>query len=514
MKKGNIMNMFKKSEKKNDEESKGKFILYYLDKNLHESSKKRTIIDDEEENAQTEITDVNTNIKDGGKSKKAKLDNTQTNDDSMKFETFVTALGKIETTKGENSKDGIKEIFAGIFKQIILDYPDDLTRAYYFLLSKVGPEYKSPELGIGNENLIKCLSKAIGKTDKQIKEGIKELGDLALVALEGKKTLGTMDKFGFGNGAPKKHLTLKQVMDTFIELSNIKGKSSYAEKEKVLVKLMFSANKEELKFIVRSLQKSLKIGASFKTIISSLARAITKLPAYSTNKEKDIERALLISINQLSDYDIIMKNLIDVITKKKPVDNLIELCHITPGIPLKPQLARPTTSINIIFQRFEGVPFSCEYKYDGFRGQVHNFDSKTQIFSRNLENMTESYPDILNHFKENKYCENFILDCELVAFDKKTNKILPFNQLTTRARKNVNVEDISIHVCIFLFDIIYLNDKSMCDLTLEERRKILIETFKESEYIKFAKFINSDKFEDIDTFMQESLVAGKYYNNL
>ncbi len=105
-----------------------------------------------------------------------------------------------------------------------------------------------------------------------------------------------------------------------------------------------------------------------------------------------------------------------------------------PGIPLKPQLARPTTSINIIFERFEGVPFSCEYKYDGFRGQVHYHNKTTHIFSRNLENMTESYPDIVDYFKNNTTLDSFIVDCEIVAFDKKTNKILQFQQLTTRSR--------------------------------------------------------------------------------
>ena len=122
--------------------------------------------------------------------------------------------------------------------------------------------------------------------------------------------------------------------------------------------------------------------------------------------------------------------------------------------------------------------------------------------------MTESYPDIVAYFRDNTKFESFIIDCEIVPFDKNTNKILPFQILTTRSRKNVNVEDISIHVCMFLFDIIYLNGKNLCELTLEERRNILLESFKETEEIKFAKFINSEKFEDIDTFMQESLVAG------
>lgn len=449
--------------------------------------------------------------------------NTNGNEKSILFSTITSALTKIEGLKGENSKDAIKECFSNLFKEIIESYPQDLSRLYYFLLSKVGPEYNSPEFGIGNETLVKCVAKATGKSEKNVKEGIHALGDLALVAMEGKKTLGTMDKFtGFVRTAEKKPLTLKKVFDAFFDLANIKGKSSFAEKERILVKLLFDATKEEIKFIIRSLQKSLKIGASFKTIIAALARCISRIYLAFNQKdliieEKEAEKNLLIAINQMADYDIIMQKIYECILQKLNFKRIAELCGITPGIPLKPQLARPTTGINIIFQRFENVPFTCEYKYDGFRGQIHHFICKktgfpkTEIFSRNLENMTESYPDVVKFVEEkirSEKIESFILDCEIVAFDSKTNKIQPFQVLTTRARKNVNIEDISIKVCMFLFDIIHLNGQNEIHKTLDERRKVLKDNFAESDHIKFAKYINSDKFEEIEVLMNESIQAG------
>lgn len=487
------------------------------------NSKKRKLIDDEEsepQNEQAEDLLISSNIDEASNIKNLDINNSE---NSIPFMTLVTALSHIEQCKGQNSKAAIKETFANLFKDIILNTPNDLSRAYYFLLSKVGPEYKSPEFGMGTGTLEKCVGKSIGKSDKHIKDQMVELGDLALVAMEGKKTLGTMDKFSGFVKTVKKDLTLKQVMDSFRELANIKGKSSFAEKEKLLVKLMFNANRDEVKYLVRSLQKGLKIGANFKTFIAAMAKSIAKIYIdYKINlEEKEAERALLLSINQLSDEDIVFKNMIDVVKKRENFNNLIELCEITPGIPVKPQLAKPTTGINIVFQRFEGVPFTCEYKYDGFRGQVHHYPvykdkklefNKTEIFSRNLENMTESYPDLVAHIEKlhSENASSFILDCEIVAFDKKTKKILPFHQLTTRGRKNVNIDEISIHVCMFLFDIIYLNGKNICSLNLDERRKLLLENFKEDEFIQHAKVSNSDKFEEIETFMQESIVGGIY----
>lgn len=58
-------------------------------------------------------------------------------------------------------------------------------------------------------------------------------------------------------------------------------------------------------------------------------------------------------------------------------------------------------------------------------------------------------------FKEST--TSFVLDAEAVAIDKTTKKLLPFQELSRRKRKDVKVEDIQVRVCLFGFDLLYLN---------------------------------------------------------
>jgi DNA ligase-1 len=57
--------------------------------------------------------------------------------------------------------------------------------------------------------------------------------------------------------------------------------------------------------------------------------------------------------------------------------------------------------------------------------------------------------------KENT--KSFVLDAEAVAIDKDTGKLMPFQELSKRKRKDVKIEDIQVRVCLFGFDLLYLN---------------------------------------------------------
>ena len=200
--------------------------------------------------------DLNENEKEENKNniKTQKTSSSETK--SILFREIVDVLLKVENCKGENSKDAVKELLSNLFIEIIQKYPADLPKIYYFLSSKVGPEYISPEFGIGEGILEKIVGKVIGISDKQLKEKLIELGDLGLVASEGKKNVKTMDAFSnfIKIGATKK-IDLNQILNVYKNVAIKKGKSSQDEKVKLLCDLMFKSDKDEIKFLVRSLQK-------------------------------------------------------------------------------------------------------------------------------------------------------------------------------------------------------------------------------------------------------------------
>ena len=225
------------------------------------------------------------------------------------------------------------------------------------------------------------------------------------------------------------------------------------EKENTIVKLCQDGENIEAKFIVRWLLKSMRTGVAEKTVLSALARAICYTPPNKmrtpdqilNNKRKlgenefndlcaKVEFAIKEATCECPNFGQIIDELLKIGTD---TEALRETCHLKVGIPLKPMLAKPTKGVNIVLKRFENIRFTCEYKYDGFRGQIHFYRKPgaqkhtVAIYSRNLENMTVAYPDVVSFLEQyvpnlDSQVNDFILDAELVAFDVDKQKILPF----------------------------------------------------------------------------------------
>ena len=196
-------------------------------------------------------------------------------------------------------------------------------------------------------------------------------------------------------------------------------------------------------------------------------------------------------------------------------------------------LAHPVKGIDEIFKRITQDNMTAEYKLDGERCQVildlnpnlyihvlktsnkihlENNDSVT-IFSRNGENSTEKFPDlipVIQKIKNNSSgkVRNFILDAEVVAYDTENEIILPFQVLSTRKRKDVENSKISVDLFLYAFDMIYFNDESLVSESLSERRKKLNDILTHADKKKISIVTSKDCLSstEIQDFFEQSIV--------
>jgi DNA ligase-1 len=161
-------------------------------------------------------------------------------------------------------------------------------------------------------------------------------------------------------------------------------------------------------------------------------------------------------------------------------EELLLRCGLNLHIPLRPMLGSITRDLSEMLTKLQGRDFACEFKYDGQRAQVHcDEKGKVSIFSRHLELMTEKYPDLVELVPKirGEGIGSFIMEGEVVAVDRETGELKNFQTLTNRARKDVAIGDIKIDVCLFAFDLMYLNGQSLLDRPFRERRELLRSLF-------------------------------------
>lgn len=317
-------------------------------------------------------------------------------------------------------------------------------------------------------------------------------------------------------------LTVYTVFTKLREIASTTGSSSGLKKVDKIQSLFVACRFTEARYLIRSLAGKLRIGLAEQSVLQALALACTMTPpeqkrpfevlnaskgiSTDTFKQKYDEIALILKTTycQCPNYDKIIPVILEKGMKELPNE-----CKLTPGIPLKPMLAHPTKGIQEVLSRFEGLKFTCEFKYDGERAQIHiKEDGSVNIYSRNQEDNTSKYPDIISRVPNTRSdkVKSCVLDCEAVAWDKEKKQILPFQVLSTRKRKDANQADIKVQVCVFMFDLLYFNGSAMVEESFQKRRELLKEHFKEVEgEWYFAKSLDVQTMEEVQEFLDESI---------
>lgn len=402
----------------------------------------------------------------------------------------------------ETGRIAITDIVCNLLRTVMHTTPEDLVPVVYLAANRIAPAHEGLELGIGDASIIKALAEACGRTEAHVKKQYKELGDLGLVAKASRSSQSMMRK--------PDSLTVTKVFSTFRQLAKESGKDSQEKKKNHIKALLVAATDCEPQYLIRLLQTKLRIGLAEQTLLAALGQAAVHAEKHSTppsHIQSPIEEAAKIVkqvYSLLPDYDKIIPALLS-----GGVWNLPKTCSFTLGVPVGPMLAKPTKGVSEIVQKFQDTEYTCEYKYDGERAQIHFMeDGSVEIYSRNAERNTGKFPDVVvavSRLKKSSVT-SFVLDCELVAYDRVKQKILPFQVLSTRARKNVAMSDIKVDVCIFAFDMLYLNGRPLIQEQLKVRIESLYDSFvEEAGFFQFATAITSNDIEEIQKFLDAAV---------
>ncbi|XP_037806224.1 DNA ligase 1 isoform X1 [Lucilia sericata] len=405
----------------------------------------------------------------------------------------------IEDTKGRLK---MVEILGNFFSSLILLNPEDLLPSIYLSINQLAPAYEGLELGVAEHTLMKIICDATGRKMDFIKSQTHLTGDLGIVAEQSRMAQRMMFK-----PAP---LTIMGVFKKLKEIAKAPGKNKVVPIKDVFI----ACRSSEARFFIRSLIGKLRIGIAEQSLLNALSTGIVKANnvdnlkkmSEDTLKNKIEANAMILKTTycQCPNYDKIIPTLLEF-----GMDEVQVRCPMVPGIPIKPMLAQPTKGVSEVLERFDGLMITCEWKYDGERAQIHcDENGVISIFSRNQENNTSKYPDVIcriGSFPKSNV-QSYILDSEIVAWDVEQKMILPFQVLSTRKRKNVDVNEIKVQVCVYAFDLLYLNGKPLVLNTFAERRQMMKEHFTELEGVwQFATAMDTSDVDEVQQFLEESI---------
>jgi DNA ligase 1 len=257
------------------------------------------------------------------------------------------------------------------------------------------------------------------------------------------------------------------------------------------------------------------LSCRLKIVVERVPDEVQQFLDKSQPIEKVLEAAAAIvkkAYSEVPSYDAIIEAGLKV-----PLQLFYQKCTLTPGIPVAPMLAKPTKSVQEVLKRLNGLKFTCEYKYDGERAQIHLLsDGTTKVFSRNLLDTSEKYPEVPMFVKEalgtpsstasmDVTVTSFVLDAEVVAWNSKTEQFVPFQVLSTRKKTEESAETAKVQVIVQAFDLMYLNGKSLLNHTLSERRALMHQYFHPVPgKFQFAQYL--DHMEDGDTIVLEEFL--------
>lgn len=473
----------------------------------------------------------------------------------MKYNSLAQLFSKLESISARLQKT------YHISSLIRTSKSDEVDILLLMIQGRIYPQWDKRHSGVAARLVLKGLNTATGIPLPQIESKWKKTGDLGevaanLVSISKQQTLLSEE------------LTLQHVFSTLRKLSKLEGKGTVSRKLQLINSLLTSAKPIEAKYITRTVLEDLRIGVGEGTLRDALAWAFlpkvnylfTKCPSCknlvpkkgkcSACEEQIPETAGLsneahaLKVETLEDifkadlasYSVILapdektareiyntfinaiqeafdvKNDFGMVAKTLKTDGFGAILNpkIEIGRPIKVMLAQKVRNIEEGFKTV-GEPCDIEYKYDGFRMQIHKSEDEVIIFTRRLEDVTKQFPEVVKVIRENSNFKSMVLDCEAIGYDAKTKIYQPFQHISQRIRRKYDINQLmaKLPVEVNAFDILYCEGENMIREPFAKRRNMLEKAFLEKKWsLVKAKNIRTSETKSAEKFYQESLKMG------
>ncbi len=407
----------------------------------------------------------------------------------MQFSRLANYLQQLEQT---SKRLEITDILAKLLAELS---PEETDKALYLTLGYLDAPFRKETFNIADKMMIRILSQAYAKKEQRVEKIYGQTGDLGDVALK------------LAPETPPQDLTILEIHNKLLSIAQAQGTGSQDTKVNKTAELLSKVNQLSAKYIVRIVLGTTRLGFTELTIIDALSVLL--------NNDKSYKQKIEAHYNMHPDIGIIAKKI-----KEGGIDN-IEDIQVEPGVPILSQKPQRLPDIQEIIEKMGGKAWA-EYKLDGTRVQLHLdrakklpkeaqglFDEAEGVFiktfTRNLEETTHQFPEIITAANKQINADSVILDGEAIAYEADTGKFLTFQESIKRKRK-YDVKEIAKEFPLryYVFDILYHNGKCTMDMTLTQRRQLLETVIEVGNTLKLSDYKICETAEELKDFFDKA----------
>jgi DNA ligase-1 len=372
----------------------------------------------------------------------------------MKFSELTVYFEKLEATA---SRLSLIEILSELFKKTP---SSEIEKTVYLIQGRLAPFFAPIEIGMAEKTVAEALALAYGSTKEEVIKEFNKLGDMGLAAQQ----FNLKSKIA----NVQSQISVSEVCKILLKIANTKGNGTVEKRQILLSDLLKKLDAVSAKHLVRIPLGNTRLGIGDPTVLDALATA--KLG------DKSQRKLLEGAYNRTSDLGLIAKTLWDEGLEA------VQKLKLRVGYPVRSELCERLPNPEKVIEKMEEV--DVQQKYDGFRVQIHKNGDEVRMFSRNLEEMTHMFPELIEAVRKQIKAKTIILDSEALAYNPESEEFLPFQETTKRRRKH-GIEEMakSLPLKAFVFDILYKDGESLIDKPLTKRMEILKEVLPEDDVL-------------------------------